>query len=318
MKIIEGLGVLILSGLLILLVYINYFTDSIGNFGTELSKLLQSIIIILTAYLLNVLIAALIKRQIQDIKYRYSMRKTISTLVSIATVGILVAVWFRETTSLIVAYGILSAGIAIALQDLLKSVAGGVIIFISGSFKAGDRIQVGNEIGDVLDIKIFYTTLMEIREWIDGDQYSGRIIQLPNSFVLNSTVKNYTRDFSFIWDEIHLMFTFDSNWKKAKEITLEITREITGQFKILARNELISLGDKYLITPADVEDMIYTQITDNWIDMRLRYVVDPRKRRNIKHSINEKLLEAFAKEKDIEIASASFDIVGFPNLKIDK
>ncbi|HUW68488.1 MAG TPA: mechanosensitive ion channel family protein, partial [Candidatus Nanoarchaeia archaeon] len=110
MKIIEGLGVLILSGLLILLVYINYFTDSIGNFGTELSKLLQSIIIILTAYLLNVLIAALIKRQIQDIKYRYSMRKTISTLVSIATVGILVAVWFRETTSLIVAYGILSAG----------------------------------------------------------------------------------------------------------------------------------------------------------------------------------------------------------------
>lgn len=318
MKIIEGLGVLILSGLLILLVYINYFTDSIGNFGTELSKLLQSIIIILTAYLLNVLIASLIKRRIQDIKYRYSMRKTISTLVSIATVGILVAVWFRETTSLIVAYGILSAGIAIALQDLLKSVAGGVIIFISGSFKAGDRIQVGNEIGDVLDIKIFYTTLMEIREWIDGDQYSGRIIQLPNSFVLNSTVKNYTRDFSFIWDEIHLMFTFDSNWKKAQEITLKITREITGQFKILARNELISLGDKYLITPADVEDMIYIQITDNWIDMRLRYVVDPRKRRNIKHSINEKLLEAFAKEKDIEIASASFDIVGFPNLKIDK
>jgi small-conductance mechanosensitive channel len=310
--------VLILSGLLILLVYINYFTDSIGNFGSELSKLLQSIIIILTAYLLNVLIASLIKRRIQDIKYRYSMRKTISTLVSIATVGILVAVWFRETTSLIVAYGILSAGIAIALQDLLKSVAGGVIIFISGSFKAGDRIQVGNEIGDVLDIKIFYTTLMEIREWIDGDQYSGRIIQLPNSFVLNSTVKNYTRDFSFIWDEIHLMFTFDSNWKKAQEITLKITREITGQFKILARNELISLGDKYLITPADVEDMIYTQITDNWIDMRLRYVVDPRKRRNIKHSINEKLLEAFAKEKDIEIASASFDIVGFPNLKIDK
>jgi small-conductance mechanosensitive channel len=318
MKIIEGFGVLILSGVLILLVYINYFTDFIGNFGSELSKLLQSIIIILTAYLLNVLIASLIKRRIQDIKHRYSLRKTISTLVSIATVGILIAVWFRETTSLIVAYGILSAGIAIALQDLLKSVAGGVIIFISGSFKAGDRIQVGNEIGDVLDIKIFYTTLMEIREWIDGDQYSGRIIQLPNSFVLNSTVKNYTRDFSFIWDEIHLMFTFDSNWKKAQEITLKITREITGQFKILARNELIGLGDKYLITPADVEDMIYTQITDNWIDMRLRYVVDPRKRRNIKNSINEKLLEAFAKEKDIEIASASFDIVGFPNLKIDK
>ncbi|MBE0524803.1 MAG: mechanosensitive ion channel, partial [Methanosarcinales archaeon] len=300
------------------LVYMNYFTDYFVNFGTELSKLLQSFLIILTAYLLNIIIATLIKRRIQDVKQRYSLRKTISTLISIATAGILITVWFRETTSLIVAYGIISAGIAIALQDLLKSVAGGVIIFISGSFKAGDRIQVGNEIGDVLDIKIFYTSLMEIREWIDGDQYSGRIIQLPNSFVLNSTVKNYTRDFSFIWDEIHLMFTFDSNWKKAQDITLKITREITDQFKTSAKNELIGLEDKYLITSADVEDTIYTQITDNWIDMRLRYVVDPRKRRNIKHSINEKLLEAFALEKDIEIASASFDIVGFPNLKIDK
>ena len=318
MRVTEGLGVLIFSALFVLLVYLNYFTDYFVNFGTELSKLLQSFLIILTAYLLNVIIANLIKRRIQDAKHRYSLRKTNSTLISIATAGILITVWFRETTSLIVAYGIISAGIAIALQDLLKSVAGGVIIFISGSFKAGDRIQVGSEIGDVLDIKIFYTSLMEIREWIDGDQYSGRIIQLPNSFVLNSTVKNYTRDFSFIWDEIHLMFTFDSNWKKAQDITLKITREITGQFKTSAKNELVGLEDKYLITSADVEDTIYTQITDNWIDMRLRYVVDPRKRRNIKHSINEKLLEAFALEKDIEIASASFDIVGFPNLKIDK
>jgi small-conductance mechanosensitive channel len=318
MRVMEGLGVIISSALFGLLIYIQYFTDYLSNFGTELSKIVQSLVFILSAYLINILIASLIKRRIQDVKQRYSLRKTISTLISIATVGILIAVWFRETTSLIVAYGILSAGIAIALQDVLKSMAGGLIIFVSGPFKAGDRIQVGNEIGDVLDIKIFYTTLMEIREWIDGDQYSGRIIQLPNSFILNSSVKNYTRDFSFIWDEIHLMFTFDCNWKKAQEITLEIAHEITGQFKTSAKKELVSLGDKYFITQADVEDTIYTQITDNWVDMRLRYVVDPRKRRSIKHAINEKLLEAFQQESDIEIASASFDIVGFPDLTINK
>lgn len=308
---------LLCSVLLAVSTYVNSVIGYAGSFGPEWTKLFQSLIIILIAYLINVIIANVINRRLYDVKQRYSLRKISSTFISIAVAGILFAVWFRETTSLIVAYGLLSAGVAIALQDVLKNMAGGIIIVVSGPFKAGDRIQVGNETGDVLDIKIFYTTLMEIREWIDGDQYSGRIIQLPNSFLLTSSVKNFTRDFSFIWDEIHLMFTFDSNWKKARDIALQTAHEITGQFEMTAKNELVNLGQKYLITPSDVEEKIFTQITDNWIDMRLRYVVDPRKRRTIKHAISERLLDAFNQEKDIEIASATFDIVGFPSVKID-
>jgi len=167
---------------------------------------------------------------------------------------------------------------------VLKNIAGGIIIILTAPFKAGDRIQVENDTGDVLDIRLFYSTLMEIREWVDGDQYSGRIVQIPNGFILNKPVKNYTKDFSFIWDEIHFMLTYDSDWKKAKEIVLRITHEIT----------------------------------DNWIDMRLRYVVDPRKRRLVRHLLNEKILEAFDQEKDIKIASVTLEIVGFPPIKTDK
>lgn len=304
--------------MLILLVatiaYINYFIE----YNPTLVKILHSAIILLAAYISNIFIESLINKQIHEIKERYTARKAISTIISILTFGAILAVWFQETTTLVVAYGILSAGVAIALQDLLKNIAGGIIFVPTGAAKAGDRIQVEKEIGDVLDINILYTTIMEIQEWVDGDQYSGRIIQIPNSFVLNKPVRNYTKDFSFIWDEIHLMLTYSSNWKKAREIVIKIAHEITSPFEMLAKNELVKMGGKYFIEPGDVEEKIYIKITDNWIDLRLRYVVNPHKRRLIRHLLNEKILEAFSQEEDIKIASVTMDIVGFPNIKIER
>lgn len=135
------------------------------------------------------------------------------------------------------------------------------------------------ETGDVLDINFFYTALMEIQEWVDGDQYTGRLIQIPNGFILNRTVKNYTKDFSFIWDEIYLMLTYDSNWKKGMEIATKIVHETVVPFEATAKNELVKMGGKYFIDQSDVEEKAYLKLTDNWIDLRLRYVVDPRKRR---------------------------------------
>jgi len=269
-------------------------------------------------YIANIFLENLIKRQIEETRERYSVRKAASSIISILTFGAILAVWFQETTTLVVAFGLLSAGIAIALQDLLRNVAGGLIIFLMSPFKAGDRIQVENDVGDVMDIRIFYTTLMEIREWVDGDQYSGRIFQIPNSFVLNKTVKNFTRDFSFIWDEITIMLTYDSNYRKAQEIIKRIAHEISSPYEEKAKTELESMGERYLIDPADVEEKIFTKITDNWIDLHLRYVVDPRKRRLVRHALNEKILEELLQEKDIKIASATFEIVGFPTVKLER
>ncbi len=293
--------------------YINYI---IGYPG--LVKVLYSVITLLIAYLANVFSENLINRQILEMRERYNLRKVFSAIISILAFGVILAIWFQQTTTLLVAYGLLSAGVAFALQDVLKNLAGGIIIILTAPFKAGDRIEVENDAGDILDIKLFNTTIMEIRQWIDADQYSGRIIIIPNSFILNKTVRNYTKDFSFIWDELHLMLTYDSNWKKAQEMAIKITHEITNSYEQAAKNELINMGEKYLIHPSDVEEKIYTKITDNWIDLRLRYVVNPRQRRNVKNMLNEKILEAFNQEEDIKIASATFEIVGFPKIKIEK
>ncbi len=293
--------------------YINYI---IGYPG--LVKVLYSVITLLIAYLANVFSENLINRQILEMRERYNLRKVFSAIISILAFGVILAIWLQQTTTLLVAYGLLSAGVAFALQDVLKNLAGGIIIILTAPFKAGDRIEVENDAGDILDIKLFNTTIMEIRQWIDADQYSGRIIIIPNSFILNKTVRNYTKDFSFIWDEIYLMLTYDSNWKKAMEIATKIVHETVVPFEATAKNELVKMGGKYFIEQSDVEEKAYLKITDNWIDLRFRYVVDPRQRRFIKHTMHQRILEAFENEKDVKLASVTIDIVGFPPVRREK
>lgn len=294
--------------------YVNYFI----YYNQTLEKLFYTLIILFFAFIIYDSVLSIIRSRIHDVKERYSLRKALSAVLTLLVFAVILGVWFTETTSLIVAYGIISAGIAIALQDVLKNAAGGFIIFFSTPFRAGDRIQVNDIVGDVLDINIFSTAIMETREWVDGDQFSGRILQVPNSFVLNTTIKNYTKDFSFIWDEIFIMLTYDSNWKKAQGIILNIAHEVTGTFEDAALKELTTMGEKYLISQNDVSEKIYTKLTDNWIDLRLRYVVDPRQRRPVKTLLFESILEALAKENDIHLASETLEISGFPKIRIDK
>jgi len=314
MRILQRLNVFILLVLILFIAYIRYLTDFFIQNRVFLDALLVSLVVVLLAYLANFLADNLILNKVSASKDRYTLRKTISILITVLAVASLFAIWVERTSTLLIAYGILSAGVAIALQDLLRNIAGGILIIISRPFKAGDRIQVGDSIGDVLDIGSISTTIMEIQEWVDADQYTGRILQVPNSFALNQTIKNYTRDYSFIWDEIRVMLIYGSNWKKAEEIALKTAGPIVGEFEDLAQQELSLMGKKYFITTYDVQTKLYTKMQENWIEMRLRYVVDPRKRRAISHLLISNILEALEKEEDIMVGTAtSIDLMKSPD-----
>ncbi|NPE28036.1 mechanosensitive ion channel [Methanococcoides sp. SA1] len=319
MGFLRGLNIIILLSIAIFIAYVNYFTDYLIGYETLSIKVLHSVIIVLVFYVIKTISEDIVKVKVHDNKERYTFRKTVSIIITFLVLASLFAVWFRETTGLIVAYGILSAGIAIALQDLLKSIAGGIIIFGSRPFRAGDRIEVGDIIGDVLDIKNFSTTIMEIREWVDGDQYTGRIVQLPNSFILSGTVKNYTKDFSFIWDEVQIMLVYGSNWKKAEEIALKVAKDAIYDFEDSAKKELLNMSEKYFITSYDVETKLYMTTRDNRIDMRIRYVVDPRQRRKINHMLVQKIFQALEQEEDINLGTAtSIDIMRSSQITVNR
>ncbi|MDY9927861.1 mechanosensitive ion channel family protein [Methanosarcina sp.] len=305
MRVLQRLNVIILLLLILFIAYIRYLTGFyIFEDRSLLDALLVSLIVIFLAYVINFLAGSLILRRVSTAKDRYTLRKTVSVLVTVLVFAALFSIWIERTTTLLIAYGILSAGVAIALQDLLRSIAGGVLIIMTRPFKAGDRIQVGDSTGDVLDIGSFSTSIMEIREWVDADQYTGRILHIPNSFVLNQTIKNYTRDYSFIWDEVRILLIYGSNWKKAEKIALKAAGPIVGEFESLARTELLLMGEKYFTTTYEVQTKLFMRLEENWIEMRLRYVVEPRKRRAVSHLLISSILEALEKEEDIMVGTA--------------
>lgn len=312
MRVIRRLNIFILLILILFIAYIRYLTNFyIFEDRALLDALLISLVVIFLAYIINSVTGNLILRKVSTAKDRYTLRKTASILITALAFAALFAIWFKRTSTLLIAYGILSAGVAIALQDLLRNIAGGILLILYHPFKAGDRIQVEDNVGDVLDIGSINTTIMEIREWVDADQYTGRILHIPNSFALNKTIKNYTRDYSFIWDEARFLLIYGSNWKKAEGIVLNVAGSILGEFENLAQKELRQMGQKYFITTYDVQTKLYMKMEENWIEMRLRYVVAPRKRREISHLLVSNILEALEKEKDIMVGTAtSIDFMG--------
>jgi small-conductance mechanosensitive channel len=131
---------------------------------------------------------------------------------------VIVPLWFEGVKSASTFLGLLSAGLAIALRDPVVNLAGWAFILWRRPFEVGDRIQIGTHAGDVIDQRIFQFTLMEIGNWVGADQSTGRVVHIPNGKVFTEMLANYSKGFQYIWDEIPVLITFESNWEKAKGI----------------------------------------------------------------------------------------------------
>lgn len=222
----------------------------------------------------------IVARQIKESKTRYSFRKTVSILYFVVLLLALIRIWVEHTQTLLVSYGLVAAGIAIALQDFFKNFVGGVIIFVTGIYRVGDRIEINQKVGDVIDIGILYTTLLELKEWVAGDQATGRLTIIPNGYVLSGTINNYTKDNNFIWDELAIPITYDSDWKEAVTTIQRIVGNETKSMANQAEQEIMELAEKYYLSIRAVEPVVYLTLTDNWITYNIRYITDVRHRRH--------------------------------------
>jgi small-conductance mechanosensitive channel len=167
--------------------------------------------------------------------------------------------------------------------------------------------------GDVIDIGILRTTLMECRQWVNGDQYNGRIVRVANSFVFKEPVFNYSGDFHFLWDEIVVPIKYGSDYKLAKDMFKRIAEEVTGEYTIAARDAWKEMVNKYLIDDAKVDPMIFLIANDNWMEFTVRYVVDYKQRRITKDLLFTRILEEIDKtDGRVSIASTTLQIVDTP------
>jgi small-conductance mechanosensitive channel len=283
-----------------------------------LYKAFLTAVTILAIFVIFQVIEYLISREMAGTKLRFSLRRA-ATIIYYAAVAIaLLAVWVENTRSLLVFSGLIGAGIAVAAQEFFKDLAGGISIFINGLYRIGDRIEVAGKYGDVIDVGIMYTTLLELREWIEGDQPSGRLSTIPNGYVLSNIVNNYTKEYRYIFDEINIPITYESDWKKAADMILDVIRKGTEDATAHAGMDMAYIGSKYYLPRKVVEPAIYITLTDNWISVNARYVTEVRSRRSKHDELSRSILEAIQRSDDVKIASTTIDIVGFPDVGLNK
>jgi len=256
--------------------------------------------------------------RIRDSRTRYFFNKVFTTVYFIVFGLLLLAIWVEDLQAVLVGFGLIAAGLTIALQEVAKNFVGGLLILINNLYSVGDRIEINSKLGDVIDIGMFSTTIMETNEWVSGDQPTGRLSVIPNGQVLNSVVNNYTRDFNFIWDEITIPITYESDWRAAKSMIMEIVSKATNQMVIKAEEEIPTLERKYFFSKKSTEPDVYIKLTDNWLELTIRYITEARQRRKTRNHISLDILEKLQDAKNIKIASQTFDIVGFPELRLSK
>ncbi|MDD2338542.1 MAG: mechanosensitive ion channel [Geobacteraceae bacterium] len=255
--------------------------------------------------------------RIEGTDTRYRFRKLIG-FVGILVGFILITVVFSDKLgNLTVAFGVAGAGIAFALQEVIASIAGWAAISVGGFYSVGDRVQVGGITGDVIDIGILRTTVMEIGQWVKADLYNGRIVRIANSFVFKEPVFNYSADFHFLWDEITVPVKYGSDYHLAREILLAIATEQVGNYIPHAQKDWEQMVKKFMIEKATVEPMVTMIANDNWIEFTVRYVIDFKKRRSTKDVLFTKILDAFgASDGKVSLASATFHLVDAPVLNV--
>jgi small-conductance mechanosensitive channel len=280
-------------------------------------KLLSSLLVLLLTMVANRVLRNVLKARIQDSTQVHTLNMLARNSVFLVGSAVILLIWLGAGSDLTVAMGILGAGIAFASQEVIGSFAGYVNIVTGNLFRIGDRVRIGHVTGDVLDVSILRTTVMEIGEWVRADQYTGRLVTVANRVVFSDPVFNYTQHWPYLWDEITIPITYDSDWRRAGELMVEHGREYTAHLQAQAEAQLRSLGDTYPVHETTVEPTLYLVMTDNWIELTLRYVVEAQARRQVKAQLHHELLQHFESEAGITVASATFEIVGFPPLKSD-
>ena len=283
------------------------------------------IIMSLVKYFIWVLIVVLViqfirrflKRNLPDNTTRYKSQKGVEIVGYFLIVILSVSYFTGSIKDFTLAIGLFSAGVAFALQELFLAVAGSIYIFIIKVYRVGERIEINGIKGDIIDIDSMYTTMMEIGEWVSSDNYSGRIVKISNAFVFKVPVYNYSRDFPFIWDEFDLPVHYDSDIEMAKNILTQIASEELSDYSEKSKTRWKNIVNKYYIEDAELAPTLSITMTDNWINLNLRYIVDYKKRRLTKNILQERINAAIRKsEGKVVVASTTMEIIKIPKLGV--
>lgn len=260
-----------------------------------LAKSVAAVIGILTIYLTFRVLERTLPHHFSKANARYRARKLIVFCGYVTILLFLVILFEDRLGRLSFAIGIAGAGLAVALQDVIASIAGAFSIGFSSLYAAGDRVQIGDTRGDVIDIGLLRTSLMETGNWVNGDQYNGRIVRIPNSAVLKATVFNYSQGFRFIWDGVKVVLSTASDCRFAKETFLRLANEAVGDYLVEAKASWKVISENTRIANPMLEPTVAVIANAGALEFSISYVVDYTKRTVMKDRLFSAIVGEIAK-----------------------
>ncbi|MEX2655698.1 MAG: mechanosensitive ion channel domain-containing protein [Acidimicrobiia bacterium] len=275
-----------------------WFTD-----GDTTGRIVLTVVLIGALFVVRWLVLRAVHARLEHGTATFRTKKWVGYAVTIIGIVGLVRIWFGGSGGITTYLGILSAGVAIALASVLENLAGWAFIVSRRPFRVGDRVEIQGRAGDVVDIRAFRFSMLEIGNWVAADQSTGRLIHVPNGKVFSEQVTNYTEGFPYIWDEIGVMVTFESDWKKAERLVGEaLSAHAPDTSESAIVNAIREAGQQYLIRYRHLTPTTYVKAQDSGVTIAGRYLVGVRSRRSVSDALWRAILEAFAAEPDVDLA----------------
>lgn len=284
-------------------------------------------IVVIVRYMLHYLLR-IVRRFSWAERFRFWGHQAINLLTAAFFIVALISIWVGPNAHLATVGGLIGAGIAFALQKFIIAIAGYTVILRGKTFSIGDRIIIGGVRGEVIALDFFQTTVLEMGQppsvesetdpamWVMARQYTGRIVVVTNGVIFDEPVYNYSRDFPFLWEEIHVGVGYNDKYGQAEQILLEVARKHTVPIAQMTAQARHHLKHVYDLDAPSVQPRVFYEMTANWVDLALRFIVPDRGIREIKDAMYRDILQHF-KEAGISVASGTYDVVGFPPIRIE-
>lgn len=267
------------------------------------ANLAVSLAVVSVVLVIRWLVVRILHGKVDDAELWFRSRKYATYVASIVIVLALTEIWLGGLGGALTSIGIVSAGIAIALADVLKNLAGWAYIILRRPFRIGDRIEVLEHRGDVVDVRVFRFSMLEIGNWVDADQSTGRLVHVPNGVLFTDPVLNASEGFPMLWDEIDILITFESDWRRAEELVLAAVQQ--GAPDVHERryaDAIRGAARGYFIRYTHLEPTVYLDVKDSGVMLTGRYLVGVRERRHVNDGLWRLILDAFAAEPKIDLA----------------
>ena len=278
-----------------------YFANA-GS-GAIISNVFWSLAVIVALLLARRAIGAMLDRRLSDPAERYRWHKALRTATWVV-IGVLVAaIWLDGIAGLATIVAVVAAGLAIALRDPIVDLGGWLYISTRHPLRVGDRISIAGERGDVVDIGLFVFSLMQVGDGVSGPrQTTGRLVLVPNKFVFTNPLINESLVFDYIWREIPVVVTFESDWQRAKQILIDTVQRHSGHLAPEAEAQTRAAVTQYMVAQGSFEPRVFTRAVDHGVELTMRFLSEIRRPREMEEAIWEDVLPAFEAEPRIDLA----------------